>query len=70
MLLQVMIHSIKKRYSVYESIQIEKTLFGSETFIYDNTFSTTHQNVNIYTEPERKYEVRCEDIAIDVQMKD
>ena len=74
------LHKIKKlerliskhavdRYAVYESSQIEEVLFGSDTYVYDNTFATSHQAVNIYSKPERKYEVRCEEIAVDVQVK-
>lgn len=57
------------RYSVYDSTQIEKTLFGSDTYVYDNSFATSHQTVNVYSKPEKKYEVRCEEIAVDVQIK-
>ena len=59
----------KDRFSVYNSDIIEKKLFGSDTYIYDNSFATSHQSVNIYSEPEKKYEVRCEETAIDVQTK-
>lgn len=61
-------HSIN-RISVYESTFIEKTMFGSETYIYDNSFATTHQSVNVYSKPDKKYEIRCEDIALDIQIK-
>jgi hypothetical protein len=50
----------------YESTQIEKVLWGSETFIEDNSLSTTHQNVNIYTEAVRRYEIRQDENAIDM----
>lgn len=74
------LHKIKKierliyrhapnNHSVYESKQIEKIMFGSDTYIYDNSFATTHQTVNVYSKPERKYEVRCEEVAVDVQIK-
>jgi hypothetical protein len=61
-------HSIN-RISVYESTFIEKIMFGSETYIYDNSFATTHQSVNVYSKPDKKYEIRCEDIALDIQIK-
>ncbi len=44
-------------------------MFGSKTFVYDNSFATSHQSVNVYSKPEKKYEVRCEETAIDVQIK-
>lgn len=56
-------------HSVYESTKIEKIMFGSDTYVYDNSFATSHQTVNVYSKPERKYEVRCEEIALDVQIK-
>lgn len=58
------------RYSVYSSSEIEEVLFENDTYIQDNTFATSHQSVNVYSKPERKYEVRCEEIAVDVQVKD
>jgi hypothetical protein len=57
------------RLSVYEAEIIEEKMFGSKTFVYDNSFSTSHQSVNVYSKPEKKYEVRCEEIAVDIQIK-
>lgn len=57
------------RVSIYDAEEIEEKMFGSKSFIYDNSFATTHQSVNVYSKPERKYEVRCEEIAIDIQIK-
>ena len=57
------------RISVYNAEVIEEKLFGSETFINDNSFATSHQSVNVYSKPEKKYEIRCEEIAVDVQIK-
>jgi superfamily I DNA and/or RNA helicase len=57
------------RVSVYKAENVEDKLFGSKTYVYDNSFATTHQSVNVYSKPEKKYEVRCEEIAIDVQLK-
>ena len=47
---------------------IEKIIFGSSTYLEDNSFSTTHQLVNVYVKPEKRYEVRSEDNAVDVQI--
>ncbi|APU97167.1 hypothetical protein BV902_13090 [Sphingobacterium sp. B29] len=57
------------RISVYETDFVEEKLLGSSTYVYDNSFATTHQSVNVYSKPEKKYEIRCEEIAVDVQMK-
>jgi superfamily I DNA and/or RNA helicase len=52
----------------YEAHAIEKVIFGNERYLEDNTFSTGHQMVNVYAKPERYYEVRSDDSAIDVQI--
>jgi superfamily I DNA and/or RNA helicase len=57
------------RLSVYEAEIIEEKMFGSKTFVYDNSFATSHQSVNVYSKPEKKYEVRCEEIAVDIQIR-
>jgi hypothetical protein len=53
----------------YEATNIEKSLWGNENYIEDITFSTAHQNVNIYTDAIKMYEIRHDDNAIDVQVK-
>ena len=52
----------------YKSMDIEEILFKELDFIEQNTFSTTHQSVNVYVQPEKKYEIRCEEMAVDVQV--
>lgn len=52
----------------HQSPTIEEMIFGSKTYLDDNSFSTSHQLVNVYGKPERRYEVRSEDSAIDVQI--
>jgi superfamily I DNA and/or RNA helicase len=47
---------------------IEEIIFGSKTYLEDNSFSTTHQLVNIYGKPEKRYEIRSEYNAVDVQI--
>lgn len=58
-----------ERLAVFASEEIEEKMFGSKTYVYDNAFATSHQSVNVYTRPEKKYEVRCEDVAVDVQIR-
>lgn len=55
-------------FSEYASRIIEQMIFGQESYLEDNTFSTGHQMVNVYRIPERYYEVRSDDSAIDVQI--
>ncbi|MEI7899326.1 MAG: nucleotidyl transferase AbiEii/AbiGii toxin family protein [bacterium] len=47
---------------------VEGLLFGNGLYLEDNAFSTSHQLVNVYAKPEKRYEVRSEDTAIDVQL--
>jgi hypothetical protein len=50
------------------SHELEKKIFGDEIYLEENTFSTGHQSVNVYGIPEKKYEVRSEEDAIDIQI--
>jgi hypothetical protein len=52
----------------YKSSVIEGFILGSENYLEENTFSTGHQMVNVYCKPERQYEVRSDNSAIDVQI--
>ncbi|MEM8528302.1 MAG: AAA domain-containing protein [Bacteroidota bacterium] len=54
--------------SEWRSREIEEIIFGQFDYIEQNTFATTHQSINVYTEPEKRFEVRCEEQAIDVQV--
>ena len=49
--------------------ELEESIFGKTDFIEDNSFTTGHQNVNVYALAERKYEIRSEDSAVDVQLQ-
>lgn len=49
---------------------IEKALWNSSTYIEDNSFPTTHQNVNIYRDAAKRYEIRFDENAIDIQVRD
>ena len=55
-------------FSEYASRIIEQMIFGNDSYLEDNTFSTGHQMVNVYRIPERYYEVRSDNSAIDVQI--
>ena len=47
---------------------LEEFMFGNSTYLEENSFSTGHQSVNVYGLPEKIYEIRCEDNALDVQI--
>lgn len=51
-----------------QSPAIEELIFGSKSYLEDNSFSTSHQLINVYGKPEKRYEVRSEDNAVDVQI--
>ncbi len=50
------------------SPDLEKIMFGESNYLEKNAFSTSHQSVNVYGLPEKRYEVRTEDTAVDVQI--
>ena len=52
----------------YASSTIEEMIWGNANYLEENTFSTGHQMVNVYRKPERYYEVRSDDSAIDIQI--
>lgn len=47
---------------------LEELMFGDAKYLENNAFSTSHQSVNVYGLPEKIYEVRTEDTAVDVQI--
>lgn len=48
--------------------EVEELIFDKENYIEENAFTTGHQMVNVYGLPERRYEVRSEETALDVQV--
>lgn len=50
------------------SPDLEDLMFEDSNYLENNAFSTSHQSVNVYGLPEKKYEVRTEDTAVDVQI--
>ena len=52
----------------YDAHFMEQLIFGSSTYLEDNSFSTGHQSVNVYGLPEQIYEIRSEEDAIDIQI--
>lgn len=55
-------------YSESTAHRLEESIFGSKSYLEDNTFSTGHQMVNVYKRSERHYEVRSDESAVDVQI--
>ena len=50
------------------SPSLESLMFDDPNYIENNVFSTGHQSVNVYGLPEKCYEVRTEDNAVDIQI--
>ena len=50
------------------SVDIEEIILGGHNTIEDFSFPTTHKDVNVYVEPEKKYEIRYDDNAVDIQV--
>lgn len=55
-------------YTEKTTAELEQIMFDDEKFIENNSFATSHQTVNVYGQPEKRYEIRSEDTAIDVQI--
>jgi hypothetical protein len=52
----------------YTSDKLEEVMFDRKFYIENNTFMTSHQMANVYTEPEKLYEVRIDEQAVDIQV--
>lgn len=52
----------------FNSPDLEELMFNDSQYLENNAFSTSHQSVNVYGLPEKCYEVRTEDNAVDVQI--
>ena len=57
---------IKDQVQNLMAAEVEQLLFQQSNYIAENTVITAHQRINIYTSLEKKYEIRCEDNALDI----
>ncbi|HUM83936.1 MAG TPA: DEAD/DEAH box helicase [Lachnospiraceae bacterium] len=64
---EALIKSTKSWHEV-QTPDMEEMMFGDRNYLENNAFSTSHQSVNVYGLPEKCYEVRTEDNAVDVQI--
>ena len=55
-------------WSEFLSSDLEDLMFSDPNYLENNAFSTGHQSVNVYGLPEKRYEIRTEDNAVDVQI--
>ena len=54
----------------YSCDALESVIFGQSGYIEGNTFITSHQATNVYSDCIEKYEVRIDENSIDIQMKE
>lgn len=47
---------------------IERAIYGHKGVIEENTFVTSHQMTNVYTDFSKKYEVRIDETSMDIQV--
>jgi hypothetical protein len=52
-----------------KTTDLELNVWGNEDYIETNTFSTGHQDVNVYETPEKRFEVRTEKTALDIHFR-
>jgi len=59
---------IKHYFQEFTAAEVENIIFGQANYIDDNTFIVPHQKVNVYAKAVKKYEVRMDDKAVDIQL--
>jgi hypothetical protein len=57
-----------QHYQKLTSEAVEKILFKQSNYIDKNTSISTHQNINVYGKPKKKYEVLLSSRAVDVRL--
>ena len=60
--------SLRDTTGILNPSEVERLVFGSRNYLYNNIFVTSHQTANVYTKPAAHYEVRCDDKSIDIQV--
>ena len=54
--------------SIINADLVEGVIFKDSAFIEKNTFVTSHQMANVYTDAQKLYEVRIDENAVDIQI--
>ena len=54
--------------SIINADLVEGIIFKDSAFIEKNTFVTSHQMANVYTDAQKLYEVRIDENAVDIQI--
>ncbi|MEZ4883861.1 MAG: AAA domain-containing protein [Chitinophagales bacterium] len=70
------INKIKNSYSsnfgnpfIKKASELERILFNNDSFIYDNSYITGHDTVNVFGQLEKKYFIKANPSAIDIQLR-
>lgn len=63
-------HSNFEKLSIRKSSAIERVLFGNNSFIYNNSYITSHDTVNVFGQLEMKYFIKANTNAIDIQLRE
>ena len=58
------------KFNFYHAHDLEKIMFGDETYIAKNASLKSHLPVNVSTPTGKRYEVRISDTALDIQIND
>jgi hypothetical protein len=58
----------KNDVAVFNADEVEQVMYGSRSYIESNTFVTSHQMANVYTDAIKLYEVRIDETAVDIQI--
>ncbi len=66
--LERLMRADESKIELTHTTEIESIMFGQKDYLEQNSFTTSHQSVNVYGLPERKYEIRSEDTAVDIQI--
>ena len=61
-------NKIIQYYQELTSEAVEKILFKQSNYIDENTSISSHQSINVYGKPKKKYEVRIGNRAVDVRL--
>ena len=48
---------------------IEQEIFGNKSYIYENSFLTGHDTINVFGQDEKKYSIKANPNAIDIQLR-
>jgi superfamily I DNA and/or RNA helicase len=59
----------QSKVNMIKSSELEIEMFGSPTFLIDNSFVMGHDNINIFGQVDMKYFIKASETAIDIQMK-